>query len=602
MVVILLAFGAAGRAVLERPFYWTSGLLLGVALFSAISSIWSGSVELSVTEANRVLVYLGAFLAAFLIAQTEQRRQRFAEGVAIGLIGVAVLGLASRLLPDLISVANGPGSGARLRYPLDYWNANGVAFGIGAGMLLWLSRNALATALRWLAVAALPAMLLALYFTYSRGGLLALAVTAGVLIALSHDRLWILGTLAIGGLGAMPAVLAVQDNRLLADNIASPDTAGQGLTVLAILVAGTLVSLGLFAAMRRLERHQGRLARRALVASRDSRVLTWVAVIAALVAIAAAVAVGGRAWDRFSDSELQVTNTEDRVIDLSGTGRGDFWGVAIEAFGEEPVGGHGAGTYGFSWYQLREIERQSSEAHSLYLESFAELGVVGGLLVLGTVGVILWTGFAAWRAARGRRRELYAVLFAATAAFAIAAAFDWLWEMAGLGVVFFLAAGVLCAGRCAQLARPPESVNGIGGQRRYGLAIAGLALAWISAVALVGPLLVNHELSASRAAANEGDFAKAVAKADSGRSIEPWAASPYLELGLIAEAQGDYATARARLTEAIDREDRNWILYYLRARVELAAGDEAAARADIEAARRLNPIESCLREGLAGCG
>ena len=77
-------------------------------------------------------------------------------------------------------------------------------------MLLWMSRRSLTPALRWLAVAAMPALLLALYFTYSRGGLLALLVAAGCLLALSHDRLWLLATLAIGALGALPAVLAVQ--------------------------------------------------------------------------------------------------------------------------------------------------------------------------------------------------------------------------------------------------------------------------------------------------------------------------------------------------------------------------------------------------------
>ncbi|HZO06058.1 MAG TPA: hypothetical protein VFB52_06700, partial [Solirubrobacterales bacterium] len=54
VVVVLLVLGAAGRAVLERPFFWTSGLIGSVALFSAISSLWSGSIELSVTEADRV--------------------------------------------------------------------------------------------------------------------------------------------------------------------------------------------------------------------------------------------------------------------------------------------------------------------------------------------------------------------------------------------------------------------------------------------------------------------------------------------------------------------------------------------------------------------
>jgi Flp pilus assembly protein TadD len=85
------------------------------------------------------------------------------------------------------------------------------------------------------------------------------------------------------------------------------------------------------------------------------------------------------------------------------------------------------------------------------------------------------------------------------------------------------------------------------------------------------------------------------------RSIEPWAASPYLQLGLLAEAQGDYATATQRLTQAIDREDRNWQLYYLRSKVEREAGDTAAAQADLRQARRLNPLEQCLRGGRT-CG
>ena len=153
VVAGLLALGAAGRATLGRPLYWAGGLILGLAVLSAISSLWSGSIELSVTEADRVLIYLGAFLAAFLIAQTDQRRQRFAEGLVFGLVFVACLGLLSRLLPHVVSLGPGLGSNSRLAYPLDYWNANGLVFGIAAAMLLWVSRRSLTPFLRRLAVA-----------------------------------------------------------------------------------------------------------------------------------------------------------------------------------------------------------------------------------------------------------------------------------------------------------------------------------------------------------------------------------------------------------------------------------------------------------------
>ena len=118
-----------------------------------------------------------------------------------------MLGLGSRLLPHVFNISGALGSGPRLDYPLGYWNANGAVFGIAVAALLWTSRQAAWALLRRLSVAVIPVCLLALYFTYSRGGMLALAVACGCLLALSHDRLWLLGTLAIGGLATVPAVL-----------------------------------------------------------------------------------------------------------------------------------------------------------------------------------------------------------------------------------------------------------------------------------------------------------------------------------------------------------------------------------------------------------
>jgi hypothetical protein len=603
ILVAMLALGAAGRASLGRPFYWATGLIGALALFSAFSSLWSGSVELSVTEADRVLVYLGFFLASFLIAQTEQRRQRFAEGIGISLIAIAFVALATRLLPHVVELGPGLGSNARLGYPLGYWNANGLAFGIATALAIWMSRRSLNASLRWLAVASLPTVLVALYFTYSRGGLLALVVACGCLIALSHDRLWLAGTLAAGALGAVPAVLAVQARGSLASNAPTQLTVDQGAVVLVYLVAGTALTLGLFWALRRLERRSDAgVTGRALALSRNPAVLKWAAVALAVVGIGAAIAVGGRAWNQFSSPDVQFpSNPQNHFSQLSGGGRGEFFRVAVDAFEEDPVIGHGAGTYRFSWNQLRHTPQSVLDAHSLYLQAFAELGVIGGLLVLALVLTLLWTGFAAWRAASGPRRELHAVLLAAALAFAVGAAIDWFWEIAAVGAIFFCATGALVAARCRQLAdrRPAgEQVE----QRRFGLAVAGLAIAWISALALIGPLLVDREIDSSNTAAAAGNLPSAVDHAETARSIEPWAATPYLQLGLLAESQGDYATARSRLTQAIEREDENWQLYYLRARVEHEAGEAAAARDDQTEAQRLNPEEQCLREGFEGCG
>jgi O-antigen ligase len=519
------------------------------------------------------------------------------------LIAIAVIALSTRLLPDLIPFGPDPGGNARLGYPLGYWNANGFTFGAGVAMALWMSRRSLNATLRWLSVASLPILMLALYFTYSRGGLLALLVACGCLIALSHDRLWLLATLAIGAVASIPALLATQARRSLADNIAGQTGVDQGVTVLLILIAGCLLAVGLFWLLRRLERSESGVTDRALAMSRSPKVLKVVAAGLAVLAIGAAVGFGGRAWDQFSSTEVQFTSEpENHFTDPSGSGRSEMWRVALDAFGEDPVAGHGAGTYRFSWNELRHIELKLIDAHSLYLESFAELGLVGGLLVIGLILTLLWTGFAAWRAASGARRELHAALLAVCVAFAVGAGIDWFWEIAAVGAIFFLAAGALVAARCGQLARARAEANGEGERRRFGFAVAGLAVAWIAALALIGPLLVDREIDASNAAASDGQIESALDHADTARSIEPWAATPYIQLGLLAESQGDYATASERLTQAIDREESNWQLYYLRAGVEREAGDAAAARADLAEARRLNPKEACLSEGFEGCG
>lgn len=603
LIAGLLVLGAAGRATLGRPFYWSAGLIGAFALWSALSSLWSASVELSVVETDRVLVYFGFFVATYLLAQTKEARQRFGEGLTIALIFVALLALASRLLPDILSVNQGGGAAARLSYPLGYWNADGLLFGLSTGLVLWLSRRSLVPALRWLAVASLPAILLALYMTYSRGGLIAVLIAAGCLIALSHDRLWLLATLGTGALGALPAVLAVQDNRLIAENIAEPGLAGQGHEVLAILVGGTLLAVALFACLRALERGQNRFTDRALEASRNPRVLRGIALAAALLAIAAVIAVGGRAWDQFSNSDLQPPGSaESHLAQIGSSGRDDFWRVAIDSFEEEPALGHGAGTFRYSWYLLRDLEITNADAHSLYLQAFAELGVLGGLLVLAMMGFLLWTGFSAWRHAQGAQRDLYAALLGVALAFAVCSAIDWFWLIAALAAVFFLATGVLVAARCGQLAEARAASNGHGSQRRFGLAIGGLAVAWITALALVAPLLADREIEASNDAAAAGNFPSAVSHAENAKSIEPWATSPYRQLGLLAELEGNYPLAVERLDEAIDREPDNWLLYYIRARIQGNAGETEAARADIEEAQRLNPEEGCLDGGFEGCG
>ncbi|HEY2052573.1 MAG TPA: O-antigen ligase family protein [Solirubrobacterales bacterium] len=573
---------------------------------------------MSVTEADRVLMYLGVFLVAFLLAQTNQRRQRFGEGIAIALALLAILALATRLLPHVFNLPPGEVKGSRLQYPLGYWNADAIVFSFAAALCVWMSRRSLSRALRWFSVGALPAVLLALYFTESRGGILTLLVAVGTLIVLSRDRLWYLATLLIAAVLTMPAILAIHSYAELSNNYDSPPIVGEGLKVGAILLAGIAVTLLAFWAMRRLEHRDSAPVKRALAISRDRRVLRGIA-IAGLVAVAIAAAIyGGTAWEKFTSSDL---TSPSGLTEVSSRGRSQYWEVALDAFGEQPVTGQGAGTYQFAWDQHRTLPMTNTQAHSLYLQALDELGIVGGLLVLGLVLFLLWTGFTAWRAAGGRERELYAILLGVSLAFAVGVAYDWFWQLAVIGSVFFMATGILVAARCGQLwraraaarAREGKEVETNGESRRFGLTIAGLAVTWLTMLALTGPLLVDHEISqsnaaiaASNAAASPtlaaSEFESAVNHAETARSIEPWAATPYLQLGLLAQAKGELPPAIERFEQAIDREDHNWVLYYLRAKAEHQAGQNEAAQNDLNEAKRLNPLETCLTEGFEACG
>jgi tetratricopeptide (TPR) repeat protein len=115
--------------------------------------------------------------------------------------------------------------------------------------------------------------------------------------------------------------------------------------------------------------------------------------------------------------------------------------------------------------------------------------------------------------------------------------------------------------------------------------LAGLFLLLAQAI----PLLVQVKLEDSQAALRRGDAKGALAAARTARRIEPWAASPYLQLGLVEERMGALRPARTWLRKALERDPRNWQLWLVSARVEAKAGRISAAKASLERAEQLNP-------------
>ena len=66
--------------------------------------------------------------------------------------------------------------------------------------------------------------------------------------------------------------------------------------------------------------------------------------------------------------------------------RYDYWDVAFRAFKAQPLHGVGAGGWAVDWLRYRTINESAQDAHSLPLQTLAELGIVGILLLIAFLG------------------------------------------------------------------------------------------------------------------------------------------------------------------------------------------------------------------------
>ena len=131
------------------------------------------------------------------------------------------------------------------------------------------------------------------------------------------------------------------------------------------------------------------IGRRVRVTARVRRgVAAVLAAGAAATGVAVVMAAGGptSAYDELRDRfEAPIAGGQtlnDRLFSVSGNGRQETIRVAWDAGSEHPLAGTGAGTFEIVWYERRPSTQIVRDAHSLYVETFSELGLVG-LALLG---------------------------------------------------------------------------------------------------------------------------------------------------------------------------------------------------------------------------
>ena len=178
----------------------------------------------------------------------------------------------------------------------------------------------------------------------------------------------------------------------------------------------------------------------ALTSSRGA----WLALAAGgLVAAAATRGWGGRAAALVAVAlGTLLTVPAFTVVDRL-QARGGYWHAAWHVGLRHPLGGTGAGTYDLAWAAFGDVGRWGGalDAHSLYLEMLAELGVVGLVLTLALAAPVV----------AALRSELDPVATAAAAAgivFLVHAGLDWDWEMPAVTV-----SGIACLAAAAPLGK-----------------------------------------------------------------------------------------------------------------------------------------------------
>jgi len=574
-----LAFAWAAILVLllarEVELTWEGVTLLGgltlLAGWTALSALWSVDRGASVLETERVLVYT-AGVAALLLAVRGRSQRLLLGSILAAVSAVCAYSLATRLFPAHVGRFDST-AGYRLYVPVGYWNSLGLFAAMGCLLALGFAARARSLAGRAGAGAALVVLAPTLYFTFSRGSWLALAV--GLAVALAFDPRRLQATLAIAAVLPAPALallLAWRSPALttvgtpLARAVHEGHRLALAVAVLAVLAAALAVGFALLE--RRLA--PGALLRRSY---------------AAALGLAVLVAAGGvwlhwgspprlaqRAWHSFASPPPQTgANLNARLFHLSNNGRVDLWRAALDEFRTARVAGTGAGTYELWWDEHRPAAMQVRDAHSLYLQTLAELGVVGLALLLLVVAAPL---VGAWR---GRRRPLTPFAAAAFAACAVHAGVDWDWEVAAVTLVA-LACGVACTQHAAVRARA----------LRLPVRFAGVAVALAVAAAGLLAAVGNRALANADTAVRLGRFGQAEADARSAARWMPWSSDPWIVVGQIEAISFRRGEARASFERAIARSPHDYLAWYGLAGVETGAARRYAAAQVV----RLNPLSA----------
>ncbi len=601
-IVLIGALAGVLPARIGRGGWLAIGLLAGFALWTGLAIGWSESAERSSIELGRNAAYAGVLVLAICLQGRAAARHTI-NGLACAIGLVTVLAVLSRLHPQWFPVNDhleflGAANARKLSYPLNYWNALACLAAIGVPLLLGVALGARTLLGQALAAAALPLSALCVYLTLSRGGTLALAVGVVVFLAFVPRRLPAVATLAVGGAGAAILIVGASQRDALQDGLVTPTATQQGseLIWLALVVCAgvALVQVALGLAARHLERP-------ALLAP-GRPVFAAQAGVALVVAGAVAVGAGAPGWASGQWREFTAPpgavaagaadDVFSRLSVVNGNGRFQLWQSGLDATASAPWTGIGPGTFEFWWARNGTHHAFVRDAHSLYLETLAETGIVGLALLGGLLALLAATAIVRSLRAPPALRVSIAAAAGGLAVFLTSAALEWVWEIAAIACAVLALGAVIVAGRAEDEVTEPAPAHAPrrGVAARAGLAVLAVAALGAVAVPMAGALATRD----SRDAAAEGRLAAALRDSRTAQRIQPYAATPRLQQALVLEAAGALRRAASAARAAAAEEPTNWRPWFVLARISARRGQDATALAQLRRARRLNPRSPLL--------
>jgi len=525
--------------------------VLGLAAFAcwiALSTIWSPAFAQSVLEIERALVYVGGISAALLLT-----RVRLARNLLGGVLGAIVLvtsfSLLTRLAPDRVGVYDRDVV-YRLAQPIGYWNGLGLFAVIGALLALGYATRARTLLVCAASAGSLVVLLPTLYFTFGRAAWIALGLGLVAAVAIDPRRLGLIASLLV--VGPLPGVAVLLSSREPALTHAGASLArathdGHRLAVLLALlfVANACLGAGFAFAAERIEVAEW--------VQRAFAVATAVAVVTGAIVVFSSygnpISIAKRGYTSFQSAPPpNESNLNRRLLNFSGNGRVDLWRLAWRDARRHPLVGAGAGTYErfFLAHQPPTVGRVR-DAHSLYIETLAELGPIGlAILILTLVTPLLVLR-------RARRHPLAPVAAGAYIAYLAHTGVDWDWELTAVTL-----AGLLCGASLLVFARRWADPSPLHPKTRYVAAAAAVAAALLATVTLLG----NSALSRSETARERGQPAKAVDEARRARWLLPWSPAPLEALGRAQTTAGLLSAARRSFRDALAKDDGDWQIWY----------------------------------------